>query len=70
MIFSPLKNRALKVLGAGITKSGTVIRSPIIFTGVVNNWLSDTGSSSLLSDDNTYRVRSKEDWLSSAKQGS
>ena len=69
-MFSPLKNRALKVPGAGITKSSIVIRSPVIFTGVVNDQLLDTGSSGLLLDDNTYRVRSEEDWLSSTKQGS
>ena len=68
-MFSPLKNRAPKVPGAGITKSGTVIGSPVIFAGVVNDWLSGTGGSGLLSDDNTCRVRSEEDWLSGAKRG-
>ena len=69
-MFSPLKNRALIVLGVGITKSSIVIRSPVIFTGVVNSQLLDVGSSSLLLDNNTYRVSSKGDQLSSVKYSS
>ena len=67
-MFSLLKNRAPKVLGVGITKSSIVIGSPVIFIGVINNQLLDIGSSNLLLDDNTYRVKSKGDQLSSAKR--
>jgi hypothetical protein len=57
------------VPGAGITKSGTVIGSPVIFTDVVDDWLTDTGGSGSLSDDDTCGVSSEGDWLSGAKWG-
>ena len=69
-MFSLLKNKAPIVLGIGITKSSIVIGSPIIVIGVINNQLLDIGSSNLLLDNNTYRVKSKGNQLSSTKQGS
>ena len=67
-MFSPLKNGVPKVLGTGITKSSIVIGSPVIFADTVNNWLSDTGGSGSLSDDDTCRVSSEVDWLSGAER--
>ena len=67
-MFSPLKNRVPKVLGIGITKSSIVIGSLVIFVDAINDQLLDIGGSGLLLDNDTYRVSSKVDWLSSAKR--
>ena len=67
-MFSLLKNRALIVLGTGITKSSIVIGSPVIFVDAINDQLLDIGGSGLLLDNDTCGVSSKVDWLSSAKR--